>query len=240
MLTPMLAQPRETQRVASSAVAHGRTRRRNPRADDLYRAIHEFRIAEFNKLRDEQFGRTVVQQALLTVNVTGGAAFLAFAATSFERDSVPLAYVLLGLPAISTALAFAYFELHYSIEKVGRYIEAVTEKQYELAKLRSGMASDGFGFWHSYLRVTDSKGHNTLTLLLRRVYMPACFFAPALVALYLAQVRFRQSIGDLEVWHLWMYWTIFGLLASLMVLTTVAWFVSVKPWGSSPARGFDP
>ncbi len=186
-------------------------------------------VTEFTKLREEQFGRTTAQQGLLAVNLTGGAAFIAFAASKLESadNRLVLAMVLLLLPLLSSAFALAYTEQHYSIMKVGLYLVSDFEP-----RARDIAAPDVF-LWHTFLLKYAQGGvDDVLGRRWRRtfaLYMPACFFSPSVVALSIATLVVVQGRRDLQTAQ----WCLVGGLAGvgLAAMSFVIWL-----WTSSSAR----
>jgi hypothetical protein len=186
-------------------------------------------IAEYNKLREEQFGRTTVQQGLLALNLTGGAAFIAFAASTLDsqENQFMLAIVLLLLPILSSALALAYCEQHYSIMKVGLYLAS------DLERRARKMASPDAFLWHTFI-IKYAKGgvDNRLGRSWRKtfaVYMPACFFSPSAAAVALAILVLFQRWQDLDAVEV-------GFVSALAALALGSVAFVIWLWMSSTKR----
>ncbi|MCG8926080.1 hypothetical protein [Lentzea sp. CC55] len=174
-------------------------------------------IAEFNALRAEIAGRSSAQHGLLNLSLVATAAIGTIAFSDAARRPV-----LLLLPLLSCIFGILYFDHHFAIATIGKYVKS------ELAPDIRHHVSWGRALrWEEFVRV-EASSRTGLAKGMVRFDLPiilAFVVVPALSTIYVASF----ASGP---WF-WAAWSA-GVLAE--ALTVVVGVVATRDWRSETGR----
>ncbi|GGQ75579.1 hypothetical protein [Couchioplanes azureus] len=171
-------------------------------------------IAEFGNLRQEQFSRTNVQQAIAGLNFTTAMALGGVAASQFAAGTaaslLTAAMLLAIVPTASIIFGIAYYEQHRSILMIGEYIHDVLAPQ---AKMLAG--GDTFQ-WEDFIRTYERGSSFTASIL---VGTPILIYGTSLLSLVASAPLVLVRLG-----HPWLVVTWVAELAATVALIA-AWIL---------------